>query len=652
MQRVSVLFPAPVGCYDYQSAEEVSVGQVVRASFGRKETLGVVWDRAPDLTVPENKLKTITGRAELPVLPSQTITFVNWVAGYTLAPAGMVLKMALIPDLDKISAKPLTFDTPDPTAAPVAFSPAQDAAVRQLNAQIGQGFQVSLLDGVTGSGKTEVYFEMIAHALAGAGQVLVLLPEITLTGAWLARFEQRFGVAPAVWHSALTPKKRRDTWQAVLSGQARVVVGARSALFLPFQKLNAMIVDEEHDPSYKQEEGVLYQARDMAIVRAKIADCPIVLASATPSVETYCNVQAGRYAHICLPERYSGATYPDIIVADMRQKEKGKVSFISPVLKARIAEKLQAHEQTLLFINRRGYAPLVLCRACGERLKCPHCSAWLVEHRQKGYLQCHHCGYTRPKPAECPACHEKETLISCGPGVERIDEEVRALFPTARCALITSDTLANPALFQELTDKVIANELDILIGTQILAKGHNFPNLTLVGVIDADMGLAGGDLRAGERTFQLLHQVMGRAGRQQKKGTAVLQSYSPENLIIQSLRQNDRAQFMAEETAAREALSMPPFGRLAAVIISGKNQDLTYRVASDLARCAPVSPEITVLGPVAAPLAVLRGKYRFRLLVKTAKTFKLQKMLAGWLARVPVPASVDVRLDIDPYSFM
>ncbi len=651
MQRITVLFPAPVECYDYLSETKLSVGQIVRASFGRKEQIGVVWDKKADLIIPDEKVKYISEVLPLPVLPLETIQFVNWVAGYTLSPTGMVLKTVMAADFEKESRKKTEFEEPKQLETSVIFSDIQQKAVDYLKSQVGQGFQVSLLDGVTGSGKTEVYFEMMAEALKQEGQILVLLPEITLTGAWLNRFKNRFGVLPAVWHSALTPKQRRDTWKAVLSGEIRVIVGARSALFLPFQKLNAIIVDEEHDASYKQEEGILYQARDMAVVRAKLANCPIVLASATPSVETYCNVQNGRYQHVVLPERYSGAVFPDIRIVDMRQKEKKNVSFLSPTLKQLITEKLELKEQSLMFINRRGYAPLVLCRSCGERIKCPHCSVWLVEHRKQGYLQCHHCGYTRRKPLACPICQEKDTLVSCGPGVERIYEEVVQAFPTARCEMVTSDTLANPKEFSALTEKILSGEIDILIGTQILAKGHNFPNLTLVGVIDADMGLAGGDLRAGERTFQLLHQVMGRAGRHQKKGIAVLQSYSPDNLIIQALSQNNREQFLSEEMMAREALKMPPFGRLASLIISGRDMQKTYQVASQLVKLAPVHDDVIIFGPVQAPIAVLRGKYRYRLLVKSGRDFKIQKMLLMWLSKIKIPSSVDVRLDIDPYSF-
>ena len=649
MQRLSVLLPTPNGCYDYLSAQALPVGQIVQVPFGRRIAWGVVWPTPPDLSVPESRLKTISADQNFPRLPEETVRFVDWVAGYTLSPAGMVLKMALVPDWQKVSKKPMTFEAPDGQAGSVSFSEAQAAAVRELCQH--QGFTVSLLDGVTGSGKTEVYFEVIAKALKTDGQVLVLLPEITLTGAWLNRFQARFGVKPAVWHSALTPKQRRDTWQAVLNGQARVVVGARSALFLPFQKLNLIIVDEEHDPSYKQEEGILYQARDMAIVRGKIAGVPVILASATPSVETVCNVQDGRYHHVVLPERFSGAVFPEIRIVDMRRRDKGPQAFISEELKRLMAEKYQAGEQSLLFLNRRGYAPLVLCRACGHRIQCPNCASWLVEHRQKNKMICHHCGYCRPVPAVCPACGEKESLVSCGPGVERIQEEVQRSFPNARSVVITSETMADPEQFAELTGQVLNNEVDILIGTQILAKGHNFPNLTLVGVIDADMGLAGGDLRAGERTFQLLHQVMGRAGRAQKQGLAVLQSYNPDNLIIQALQKNNREAFLAEEIETRRALAMPPFGRLAGLIVSGPDQEETYQVARRLAQTAPQETGISVLGPVAAPIAFLRGKYRFRLLIRADKQVKLQNSIRPWLARQQIPSRVDVRLDIDPYSF-
>ncbi len=655
MQRLSVLFPNPLGCYDYLSDSPVEVGRFVVAPFGRKNMTGIVWHRSADENFPESKMKKIIGVAEnLPVFSKENMKFIDWVAGYTLTPPGAVLKMAICADLEKTSKKPLHFDLPQTQNIAIRFSDAQQKAVDELNEICAEGFAVSLLDGVTGSGKTEVYFEMVARALEKGGQVLVLLPEITLTSAWLGRFQKRFGVMPAVWHSGITPKQRRDTWYAVVSGEARVVVGARSALFLPYRNLGLIVVDEEHDSSFKQEDGVLYQARDMAVVRAKLADCPIILASATPSVETYCNVLSGKYAHVVLPERFAGASMPDIVLADMRVKEKREkndVRFISPLLREKMAERLQAGEQTLLFLNRRGYAPLMLCRACGERLKCPHCSAWLVEHKQRKCLQCHHCGYTRRLPKECPACGAVESFVSCGPGVERIFEEAHTLFPEAVIEMITSDTLGNPKQFADITEHMNQNKIDILIGTQILAKGHHFGNLTLVGIIDADMGLSGGDLRAGERTFQLLQQVMGRAGREQKKGTAVIQTYAPDNLIIQALKNNNRSLFLEEEINSRKVLNMPPFGKMVAFIISGKKQELVAETAGKIAKHAPYMNGLDVLGPVPAPIAVLRDKYRYRLLIKSKREIKLQAVIHQWLSKIKIPFGVDLRVDIDPYSF-
>ena len=650
MQQLSVLIPAPLNCYDYVFETPLAPGTFVEVPFGRKTTVGVVWDKKTDETIPINKIKKIKNVLDIAPLPKQTIQFVNWVAGYTLSPLGAVLKMALGPDILKKSKKPLVFEQPNPTHQTVSFLPEQSAAVETLTRQIGAGFSVSLLDGITGSGKTEVYFEAVATALSAQKTVLILLPEITLTTAFLNRFEKRFGVKPACWHSEMTPKQRRDIWQGVLSGSISVVVGARSALFLPFQNLGLIVVDEEHDASYKQEEGVLYNARDMAIVRANIAKCPIILASATPSLETYCNALSGKYQHVHLTKRFADATLPDIEIVDMRQKEKGELKFISPKLKHAIADTLDKKEQALLFINRRGYAPLILCRECGARLKCPHCSAWLVEHRRAGYVCCHHCGYTKPIPKKCPVC-QSENLVSCGPGVERIYEEAVLSFPNAHIKMVTSDTLNSRTAFATLLDELDAGAVDILVGTQLLAKGHHFPNLTLVGVIDADQGLAGGDLRASERTFQLLHQVMGRAGRAAKQGHALLQSYQPENMIIQALKNNNRLNFFETEIETRQLLKMPPFGRLAAVIFSGKNELLVAKVAQQMAALAPRDETITVLGPTPAPIAQLRGKYRYRLLVQTDKNVNIQNIMAKWMTLFHVPSAVTVRLDIDPYSF-
>ncbi len=548
----------------------------------------------------------------------------------------------------------------DPPPAPgnwladgLPLSPDQEAAARRLVARVeAGGFSVTVLDGVTGSGKTETYFAAIAAALAAGRQVLVLLPEIALGAQWLARFHERFGAEPAQWHSDVAQPARRDTWRAVASGRARIVVGARSALFLPFAELGLIVVDEEHDPSFKQEDGVCYQARDMAVLRASLARIPIVLVSATPSLETIVNIARDRYQRVRLPRRHAEAALPSVSLVDMRRERLAPGRFLAAPLVEGIERTLAAGEQALLFLNRRGYAPLTLCRACGHRMQCPSCTAWLVEHRFAGRLQCHHCGYGAPVPAVCPECLAAGTLVPCGPGVERLAEEVAARFPGARTALMVSDLLSGPRAAAELAAAMVARQYDLLIGTQIVAKGHHFPMLTLVGVVDADLGLAGGDLRAAERTYQLLHQVGGRAGRAERPGRVLIQTYMPEQAVMQALVAGDRDGFLAAEANARRASGMPPFGRLAALIISADDPDSADFAARALARAAPHLPGIAVLGPAPAPLAILRGRHRRRFLVKAERSVDVQAVMRDWLGRVRLGGSVRLQIDIDPYSFL
>lgn len=549
------------------------------------------------------------------------------------------------------------FPEPAPPAGP-ELSPGQGDAAARLRAKVAaDAFSVTLMDGVTGSGKTEVYFEAVKAALAAGRQVLVLLPEIALSAQWLERFAARFGVAPAVWHSECTPAQRRVAWRAVARGEARVVVGARSALFLPYPALGLIVVDEEHDAAFKQEDGVPYHARDMAVVRAWLGGFPAVLVSATPSLESVENVRAGRYDSLHLPERHAGAQLPHIEAIDMRGERPPPVaghgpSYIAPSLRAALGETLEKGEQALLFLNRRGYAPLTLCRACGHRLTCPHCTAWLVEHRLTGNLQCHHCGHGTRAPGSCPGCGAADSLAACGPGVERLQEEVAALFPAARVALMASDTMTGPAAAARFVDAVQRHQVDLLIGTQVVAKGNHFPDLTLVGVIDADLGLAGGDLRASERTYQLLHQVAGRAGRAARPGRVLLQTYEPGHEVIRALVSGERDRFLEVEAASRRQAGMPPFARLAALILSAPDEAAVDDVARTLARTAPQGEGIEVLGPAPAPLAVLRGRHRRRLLLRTRRDLAPQPLLRAWLSQVQVPAKVRLTVDIDPYTFL
>ena len=545
------------------------------------------------------------------------------------------------------------FAHPDPDFQPPHLSQEQKDAATELTAAVhARSFGVTLLEGVTGSGKTEVYFEAIAACLAEGRQCLVLLPEIALSTQWTDRFERRFGVQPALWHSELGGKKRRETWHAIAQGQASVVVGARSALFLPFPDLGLIIVDEEHESAFKQEEGVTYHGRDMAVVRARLADVPAILVSATPSLETLTNVETGRYRHVVLHSRHGDATLPDVQLIDMRRAPPERGQFLSPALIDAIQATFERQEQAMLFLNRRGYAPLTLCRACGHRMECPNCSAWLVEHRARQILTCHHCGHNEPLPDTCPACDAEASLVAVGPGIERVHEEARLHFPEAHILVMASDTLGSPSATAEAVRRISECEIDLVIGTQIVAKGWHFPDLTLVGVVDADLGLGGGDLRAAERTVQLLHQVAGRAGRAEKPGTVLLQSYLGDHPVMKALVSNDYLAFMDQEAAQRKPGFWPPYGRLAALIVSADSAEAADRVAAMLGARAPDLPGVQVLGPAPAPLAILRGRHRRRLLLRTRRNVAVQPILRHWLDGVKLSNHERIDVDIDPISFL
>lgn len=544
----------------------------------------------------------------------------------------------------------------NPDHGHVTFSTAQLEAAHELEKRVSaKSFAPVLLDGVTGSGKTEVYFAAVAEALRQGRQALVLLPEISLSSQFTRRIEQRFGVAPALWHSEVTPAQKRSTWQGVARGETQIVLGARSALFLPFADLGCIVVDEEHDASYKQEDGVMYNARDMAVVRAHMATCPVVLVSATPSLESMTNAQGGKYTYLHLPTRHAGASLPTMHVVDLRKDKPSSQKFLSCALVTALRENLEKGEQSLLFLNRRGYAPLTLCRTCGHRFQCPSCSAWLVEHRRFKSLQCHHCGHNQRLPPACPSCNDPENLVACGPGVERIYEETVEYFPDARVQIMASDMVATPAQLHAMIEQVEAREIDIVIGTQMIAKGHHFPGLTLVGVVDADLGLAGGDLRAGERTFQVLHQVAGRAGRAKDAGRVLIQTVMPDQAVIRALAAHDRDAFLRVEGIERQRAQMPPYGRLAAVIVSGEDENQLLLACRTMAQQAIRTDDIRVLGPASAPLAFLRGRHRQRFLIKAqgsaARGLTIQNYVQDWLSRIKVPRSIDIKVDIDPQSF-
>ncbi|MFL6799992.1 MAG: primosomal protein N' [Xanthobacteraceae bacterium] len=719
---VDVLVPVALDqTYSYRVPDglDIGPGDLVRVPLGARATTAAVWaeNAAPNPRL-DNRMKEIEAKLNVPPLHAELRRFTEWVANYTLAPRGMVLRMALrmgedlgaerervgvrlvgqgparmtparervlallgngrarsksevteqagvsagVIDglVDEGSLETLVLPPepvarrPDPDFLQPELTAAQSDAATKLRAQVARGgYAVTLLDGVTGSGKTEVYFEAVAEIVRKGRQALVLLPEIALTAQFLERFTARFGVPPAQWHSQLSPRLRARTWTAIAQGEARVVVGARSALFLPYAELGLIVVDEEHDAAYKQEDGVRYHARDMAVVRARGADIPIVLVSATPSVETEVNARSGRYARMHLPERFGGAHLPSIEPIDLRTEGPPRGRFIAPRLAEAMQQALERREQALLFLNRRGYAPLTLCRNCGFRLACPNCDAWLVDHRFKRRLVCHHCGYSLPPPALCPQCQATESLVAVGPGVERLQQEAAELFPQSRILVLSSDLIVSFERLRAELEDVAQGRVDIIIGTQLVAKGHHFPMLNLVGVVDADLGLANGDPRAAERTFQLLHQVVGRAGRDAGSSIGFLQTHQPDHPVLRALVAGDRDAFYANEIELRERTQYPPFGRLASLLVSARERPAAEAYARRLVAVAAPRSELRVLGPAEAPLAVVRGRHRFRILLKAPRAFDLSAYLRQWLGAAPKPSgNIKVEVDVDPQSFL
>ena len=627
--------------------------------------------RTPAALEPERPKDFLRFRNPLPDLPKETAARLKVLAEAERDPAALWTKPALAQAAGVSSsvvdglAKLGFFDTvtvepqpllppPDPDHATPTLSDEQQAAADALSALVeAEDFKPALLDGVTGSGKTETYFEAVATAFERGRQVLILLPEIALTASFLARFERRFGARPAEWHSDVNPKTREKVWRQVGTGEVRIVVGARSALFLPFENLGLIVVDEEHEAAYKQEDRVFYNARDMAVVRASIGRHAVILASATPSLESRINAEKGRYAHVKLLQRYSDAVLPDLAVIDMRKHPPPRGRFIAPPLVAQIAQNIERGQQSLLFLNRRGYAPLTLCRVCGHRFECRQCSAWLVEHRFRRILQCHHCGDTQPTPEACPQCGALDHLVPCGPGVERIAEEIVATFPEARVMILSSDMQGGTNRLRAELEAIADAQVDIVIGTQLVAKGHNFPAMTFVGVIDADLGLANGDPRAAERTFQMLSQVTGRAGRAGGKSVGLLQSYSPEHPVIQAIAAGDADAFYEREAAARRFNGLPPYGRLASLIVSGTDKAEVEAFAREVRLAAPIREDLVIFGPAEAPMVLVRGRFRYRLLVHAKRGTDVQGFLREWLAQCPPERGpLRVQVDVDPQTFL
>ncbi|MDE1466364.1 primosomal protein N' [Aurantiacibacter sp. D1-12] len=673
-------------------------------------------EKLPANSVPDAKLRPLLAMLDVPPLRNELRRLIEWTADYYIAPMAAVARMVIssggalrgpatmteyrlsggVPErmtpqrqvaIEALEGEQATIrelagiagvsegvlrglvnqgvlepvevdvDRPYPRAEPghatVDLSEdQQEVSARLVEAVEAEEFAPFLLDGVTGSGKTETYFEAVAQALRQDRQVLVLLPEIALTEAFLSRFEARFGTPPIVWHSSLKSTERRRAWRAIASGEAQVVVGARSALFLPYANLGLIVVDEAHEISFKQEDGVRYNARDVAVMRAHFEAIPVVLASATPALENLHMADSGTYEKLVLPSRYGGATLPTIKLINLTEEQPGRGAWIAAPLRAALEDRLEKGEQSLLFLNRRGYAPLTLCRNCGFRFQCPNCSAWLVEHRLSRRLACHHCGHETKPPEVCPECGEPDCLVACGPGVERIADEVAEVLPDARVALVTSDTLNSPEKAAEFVAMAEAKAIDVIVGTQLVTKGFHFPELTLVGVIDADLGLEGGDLRAAERTYQQVAQVAGRAGRGSKPGEVLIQTRHPDAPVIAALEAGDRDAFYEAETDARRHAGAPPFGRWAAIIVSSEHDKEAREAANRIGDTRPHLDDVMILGPAPAPLALLRNRYRYRLLINAKRTANLQAVIRDWLGRIDHPPGVRVGVDIDPYSFV
>ena len=690
-------------------------GDYVQVPLGPREYIGVVWERR-DTFGTNLKLRDVTQKFDMTPMTAMHRKFIQWLSAYYLEPMGAVLRMVLrVPsafdperqrmayvrgDVQptkltpqrarilaiagegfamssaelaqatgvgqsvvkalaamgalKVSPVPAHPAFPEPrlNAATKTLSAAQRQAAAKLRASIAsRQHKVTLLDGVTGSGKTEVYFEAMAAALAGGGQVLLLLPEIALTGGFLARVEQRFGCEPAGWHSDLRPRERERVWRGVAEGRARIVVGARSALFLPWKNLQLIVVDEEHEGAYKQSDGVTYHARDMAVLYGTLGKFCVVLASATPSLESMVNVDRHKYDVVKLDDRHGRPELPEIKLLDMRVERLPATQWLSEPMIAEVKRTLESGDQALLFLNRRGYAPLTLCRACGYRVDCPHCAASLVEHRFRGILMCHHCGHQQPNPKACPKCGTEEKMVPVGPGVERLAEEVQQLFPEARLAILSSD-LARGQVLRDVIREVEDGTHNLVIGTQLVAKGHHFPHLTFVGVIDADLALESSDPRAGERTWAMLAQVAGRAGRGEKPGRALVQTYAPDHPLMKALTKGDREAYFAQEKIIRESAKLPPYGRLAAIILSGNDASEVERFARNLALIIPTTDDVEVLGPAQAPIAIIRGRHRWRFLVKAGREKDIQGFLRKWLGEVKPKGSLSLQIDVDPYGFL
>ncbi|MCL2673327.1 MAG: primosomal protein N' [Alphaproteobacteria bacterium] len=638
------MLPLPMNrSFAYECGQDLPAGAIVKVPFGARFTYGIVWGKTDDAPESLKPVAQVLGQ-----MPAHMPQFIKWVAEYNMTPLGMVLRGCLPKALDKTEKRPKKQMDAQAEVCPITLTPGQQAALEGMETG---GFKVNVLNGVTGSGKTEVYLKAAEKALKQGKQALVMVPEIALTSQLKQRFAKHFDDV-MVWHSSMTDLGRGKTWQAAMNGDARVFLGTRSALFLPLKNLGLIVVDEEHDHAYKQEDAPIYHGRDAAVMLGKMTGAAVVLASATPSLETMINAQGGKYAQVFLDKRYDDAVMPQIIAVDMRRQDKEN-RVISQELEQQLRQTFEAGQQSIMYLNRRGHTPLILCGKCGQAVGCPDCASALVWHEKHARLMCHYCGHNADMPQVCALCTAEDKMISVGFGVEKVARAVQEILPDARVRVMASDYIGKQT--ETIINQMTNGEIDVLVGTQMLAKGYNFPQLTLVGIIDADFGANTGDLRAAERSFQVLTQVAGRAGRlAQKPGKVVVQSHNPDSAIVSALLSGNANPLWAAEIQGRQALMLPPFGWLAAVIISGPSVDRILAICKDLSAVFAhyANENVKLLGPAPAVLYKLRGQFRYRFLLKTARSVNIQALLADWLKRVPAHKDITVRVDINPYSFM
>jgi primosomal protein N' (replication factor Y) len=651
--KIPVLFPK---IFDYpftyksEISETLNSGDFVKAPFGLNEITGVVWPYEQK-TEKQFKIKKISKKINVKNLNSSMIEFISWFSKYNLVPLGMSLKMCLL-NKDVVEK--------DFNKEFVKFKVKKSKNKFLLNAEqkkslifmksIGNNYNVTVLEGVAGSGKTLVYFERVKDLINKGFQALILLPEIALTNQFSRRFQEFFGAEPAIWHSGTTKKNKSIIWKGITEGKIKIVIGARSSLFLPFKNLGIIVVDEEHDVSYKQDEGVSYNARDMAITRASLENIPINLVTSIPSIETYNNIVNKKYHITKLEKRYREASLPNIEIINLHSEVLNKGSWIANKTISKVDQYLDKGDQVLFFLNRRGYAPFVICKKCGYKFECPNCAVNLNFHKKFNKLLCHYCGHKSSLSRVCKD-NKKCDLLFCGPGVERIFSELEKIYPNKKIEIFSSDTLKKNKITNTLLKKVEKKKIDILVGTQLLSKGFHFPKLNCIVVVDSDFSSHGYDLRSAEKNIQLYHQLAGRAGRESNTSTIYFQTYTPDDEVLLNISKNDPHAFLQKELLLRKEKKLPPFYRLISLIISGKNEPLIMKFAISVKSKLPKINEVNVLGPVLAPITKLKKKYRCRILIRYPKNLFIQKYLSKSLNKIKIASGIKLEVDVDPINF-